>query len=71
MHGSLKAVPVATPPATDSTLDSLVMGMGAIGDLLRVAGANEDQSLQPFTVAQVGDLLCFMSAEMQRLREGA
>lgn len=50
------------------TYETLMLGMEAIGDLLTVAGGNENQTLQPFTIAKVGELYRYLALEAERVR---
>lgn len=69
MRTSLKAVPAAASSA-EKAIDTLMMGIEAVSELMTVALNTEHQSVHPITMAQATDLIRYLSRDVQRLREG-
>lgn len=70
MRTNLKAVP-ATVPATEKAIDTLMMGIEAVSELMTVALNSKHQVVDPITMSQATDLIRYLSRDVQRLREGA
>lgn len=69
MRASLKAVPTAIPTA-EKAIDTLLMGIEAVSELMSVALNSKHQVVDPITMSQATDLIRYLSRDVQRLREG-
>lgn len=69
MRASLKAVPAAVP-SSEKAIDTLMMRIEAVSELMSVALNSKHQVVDPITMSQATDLIRYLSRDVQRLREG-